>query len=115
MKIKSIIGLMAAITLLSNVATAAECKVDTKEFLKVIDAHRKTYEADYGPRGARPLELCKVDITVSSTKQIWEIAPIECSDPALRRVQLMMGNAEVPMMSNEKCEQQTHVRMNIHS
>lgn len=114
MKIKSIIGMMAAITLLSNVATAAECKVDTKEFLKVIAAHKKSYEADYGPRGARPIELCKVDITVSSTKQVWEVAPIECSDTALRRVQLILGNTEVPVMSNEACEQ-THVRMNIHS
>lgn len=105
---------MAAGTLLSNIATAAECQIDTKEFLKVINAHRKAYEADYGPRGERPIELCKVDITVSSTKQIWEIAPIECSAPALRRVQLMMGNADVPMMSKEECEQ-THIRMNIHS
>lgn len=114
MKSKSIIGLMAAATLLSNAAIAAECKVDTKEFLKVIDAHRKAYEADYGPRGDRPIELCKVDITVSSTKQVWEINPIECSAPALRRVQLMMGNADVPTVSKEECEQ-THVRMNIHS
>jgi len=114
MKIKLIIGLMAAVTLLSDAAAAAECRIDTKAFLKVIDAHRKTYEADYGPRGERPIELCKVDITVSSTKQVWEVAPIECSAPALRRVQLMLGNADVPMVSNEQCEQ-THIRMNIHS
>jgi len=114
MKIKSIIGLMAAMTLLSNAVLAAECRVDTKEFLKVIDAHRKAYEADYGPRGDRPIELCKVDITVDSTKRIWEIAPIECSASALSRVRLMMGKADVPTISNEECEQ-THIRMNIHS
>ena len=114
MKIKSIIGLMAAITLLSNVAVAAECKFDTKEFLKVIAEHRKTYEADNGPRGARPVELCKVDITVDSTKRIWEIAPIECSDSALSRVRSMMGDAGVPTVSKEECSQ-THIRMNIHS
>ena len=114
MKIKSIIGPMAAITLLSNVATAAECKIDTPEFLKVIAAHRKAFEADNGPRGARPLELCKVDITVDSTKRIWEIAPIECTDAALSRVRLMMGDAGVPTISKEECSQ-THIRMNIHS
>ena len=114
MKTKSITGLMAAAMLLSTAAAAAPCKVDSKEFLKVIDAHRKTYEADYGAPGTRPIELCKVDITVSSTKQVWEVAPLECSAPALRRVQLMLGNAEVPMKSKEECEQ-THIRMNIHS
>ncbi|WP_146165895.1 hypothetical protein [Stenotrophobium rhamnosiphilum] len=114
MKTKLIIGLMAAITLLSNVAIAAECKVDVKEFLKVISARRTAYEADNGPRGARPLELCKVDITVDSTKRVWEIAPIECTPTALRRVQLMMGDSQVPTLSKEECEQ-THIRMNIHS
>lgn len=114
MKIKSMIGPMAAVTLLSNVATAAECKVDVKEFLKVIAERRTAYEADHGPRGARPLELCKVDITVDSTKRIWEIAPIQCSDSALSRVRSMMGNYPVPTVSPEECEQ-THIRMNIHS
>ena len=114
MKIKAIIGPLAAIVLLSNVATAAECKVDTKEFLKVIAAKRTTYEAQNGPRGARPLELCKVDITVDSTKRVWEITPIECAAPALARVRLMMGDSEVPTVSKEECSQ-THIRMNIHS
>ncbi|MES2489808.1 MAG: hypothetical protein V4607_08445 [Pseudomonadota bacterium] len=114
MKTKLIIGLMAAITLLSNVAIAAECKVDVKEFLKVISERRKAYEADNGPRGARPLELCKVDITVDSTKRVWEITPTECSDSALRRVRSMMGDSQVPTVSTEECEQ-THIRMNIHS